>query len=693
MQAVVSAIIPMKEESSLQKTKAQGRNNIDQWWLSRPWRQIQTNLREIDMVDIDAKQFVAELQAFKATSVFINAAGIIASYPTKLPYHYQSPHLQGDSLADIIAACHEADIAVIARTDFSKVRRPIYEEHPEWAYISPQGNIVDYNGDVHACINGDYQQIYALEIIRELLTTHDFDGIFFNMGGFQVKDYSYNYYGICHCEACKSKFAARFGLDLPKAEDMNDPVFRKYLIFKREVLKAHDRAIYELVQSIRPNVLISNNRTQGAAYRQESNTEIRRPLPHWQYSASDNTKYVVSSYAPMVSLNTTVDFIGFPYRHVAVSPHQQALRLAQNLANGGGLDFYLMGRLDNRVDKSGFEAVKNIFHYHAENEDEYADLTSKATIGLINGAQANPEEFRGWFRLLAENHFLFDTLMADVAANLSWDKYKAIIVPDFQPVSDELARKLDEFAFAGGTVISVSRGAFCGDDYELRSAPALQCLGVERFTQVREDTTSSYLQMDHKELFPRFPVTELLYVHGNYVYADYKDETETYFSLIPPHHFGPPERCYYTQVTEHPGFTVHPYGQGKGIYIPWQPGALYYREGYTNTIDFIADLLQQVAGLEPVGGDLSPMVETTVFEKRDGSAQLLQLVNGSGHFGVTFFAPLPIQGAEVSIPYDGSPSEVRSLVTGQSCDYRLQDGTLTVRIPSLELFEAVKISR
>ena len=75
-----------------------------QWWNDYPWREIQTNLREIDMADICAEQVVADLQAFKATLLMINAAGIIASYPTDLPFHFQSPYLTGDSLADIIDA-------------------------------------------------------------------------------------------------------------------------------------------------------------------------------------------------------------------------------------------------------------------------------------------------------------------------------------------------------------------------------------------------------------------------------------------------------------------------------------------------------------------------------------------------------------------------------------------------------------
>ena len=79
------------------------------------------------MLDIDAERVVADMGSFKANVLMINAAGIIASYPTKLPYHFQSPFLKGDSLQTIIAACHRADIRVMARTDFSKVRYPIYE--------------------------------------------------------------------------------------------------------------------------------------------------------------------------------------------------------------------------------------------------------------------------------------------------------------------------------------------------------------------------------------------------------------------------------------------------------------------------------------------------------------------------------------------------------------------------------------
>ena len=47
---------------------------------------IQTNLREIDMAEIDAETYAQQLADYGATVVTLNAAGIIASYQTKLEF-------------------------------------------------------------------------------------------------------------------------------------------------------------------------------------------------------------------------------------------------------------------------------------------------------------------------------------------------------------------------------------------------------------------------------------------------------------------------------------------------------------------------------------------------------------------------------------------------------------------------------
>ena len=88
----------------------------------------------------------------------------------------------------------------------------------------------------------------------------------------------------------------------------------------------------------------------------------------------------------------------------------------------------------------------------------------------------------------------------------------------------------------------------------------------------------------------------------------------------------------------------------------------------------------------------SHKVEVTLFEKKDGSSQYLHLVNTSGHFGVTYFAPIPMRDIEISFEYAGSPKGARSLVTGKDYDFEAAEGNLVIRIERLEHFDAIRIS-
>ena len=117
------------------------------------------------------------------------------------------------------------------------------------------------------------------------------------------------------------------------------------------------------------------------------------------------------------------------------------------------------------------------------------------------------------------------------------------------------------------------------------------------------------------------------------------------------------------------------------IHVPWNSGALFHRTGHQNTSDFMADVLERLAGLEPVGGTFSPMVEVTLHE-RGGASHLLHLVNGSGHFGVSYVEQVAMHDLDVVIPYAGTPEEVTALVASMPLEWRSGEGHLTVQLPS-----------
>ncbi len=659
------------------------------WWETWPWRLIQTNLREIDMRDIDAERHVASLRSFDATVAMINTSGIVASYPTALEFHTPSRFLQGDSLATIVAACHAAGIKVIARTDFSKVRRALYERHPEWAAVGADGGIVEEHGDVHVCVSGAYQREHAPAIVEETITTLDVDGIYFNWAGYLSYDYQGVDHGICRCASCAERFDAMFGLELPSERDLDDPVYRRYLAFQDRTLREDRASMHERIRRLRPDLAIDRAFPAGGFVRQESNTALGRRT--WPYSASDNTKWVVSSWPRMVSSSASVDFIDFPVRHVSVSPHLQRLRLAQALANGGGLDFYAIGPLEDKADRSGFEGVREIFRFHAAHEDTYRDLTSRSTVALLTGPRADLEEHRGWFRVLVEHHFLFDVITLEAADDTRLERYESVVVPGLEPIGNELARRLDRFVERGGTLVVSGLAGLRDEEYEPRPAPPFACLGIERVRGVRADTRGSYFRIDERDGFDRLADTDLLYLDGPYVDAGYSSDVRRRLSLIPPGPFGPPERVVLEEPTGEPAMTTLASGGGTAIYLPWRCGALVERDGHPNTSDFLADVLEHHAGLDPLGGNLSPMVEVTLFERPDG-ALLLHLVNLSGHFGQREVAPLAIRDAEIVLPVEGEPASVEALV-GDGCAWSVVDGRLTVRVPELGLFEGLVIAR
>ena len=658
------------------------------WWNGYPWRMIQTNLREIDMENLDADAYVEELKSFNATVVLLNAAGIIASYDTELEFHPRSKYLQGYNLKKIIERCHDAGIRVIARTDFSKIRQEIYEKHPEWAYRTVQGDVVNYNGDVHTCPNGEYQQECMFEIIKELLATHDFDGIFCNMSGFQVVDYNGKYHGLCHCENCQKKFKETFGAELPDRDDFTNPNYFKYLEFKRICDEEHKQRLYSLVKSINPEIAVN-----GFDYmRTESNTEIGRA--QWQYSASSNSRLVSGANRDRQSDNASVDFMGFRYRHASVSPALMELRQWQNLANAGSVSMYIMGTLGLHADKSGYEGTKKVFRFHKEHEDFYNGLVSAAKVVVMRQSLwERDSEIHGWIRALTESHVPFDEMFLKDLTDISQLAEKEIIIlGNIRAISDKKASLIDSYVGAGGIVIATGETGLYTSNFEKRKAPLLSCLGITEIKEIRHDLMSTmFLIEDYEEkIFPRCNNMPYIIPGSDIVMAEVKDSAQKYMKLIPEHKFGPPERCYFTEVIDHPGITVFPYGKGRGIYIPWMIGGFYKKEGYQNTLSVIQDIMFSICGVEELAANLTPMVEINLCKKENKI--IIQLINNSGCFANSYFPPIPIYDIQLQLKNVRCCAGVKTL-NGGVVNFVQSDNIIEIRLDILNDYEAIVIDQ
>src|ERR1044072_2116228 len=109
--------MPPKTATATKKSAAKGAATT-LWW-QRPYRMIQTNLRQPDAL-YDQKALARETREFGADVLLYNIGGIYAFYPTKRELHAVNPYMKGDALGDAVEAAHAEGLAIVGRYDMSK---------------------------------------------------------------------------------------------------------------------------------------------------------------------------------------------------------------------------------------------------------------------------------------------------------------------------------------------------------------------------------------------------------------------------------------------------------------------------------------------------------------------------------------------------------------------------------------------
>jgi hypothetical protein len=537
-------------------------------------------------------------------------------------FHYASPHLPPgrDLFGDVLQAAHARGIRVIGRFDLSKTQKPVFDAHPEWFFQRTNGEPAIYNGLYSACINGGYYREHSARILTEALERYEVDGLFFNMFGNPSTDYSGNPMGPCQCEACRTRFQARYDRPLPTSS--RDADYGEFLAASAREVAAR---LAELIHRLRPRAAFLTyiqDHTDGIM--SESNTAVGRALPLWPYSASDNINRARNSEPGKMSFNLCMSFVDYPWRFVTVPPAEIQLRLYQSLAHGGALALNMHGTLDQE-DRQALLAGGPIFQWHARHEDLYVGQQNAARVLLLRGDSIS---YRGWFRLLSEQHIPFA-----VSDNLKWltdssHCYDLVIAPSGAPAD------LDGYLRDGGRLLLAG------------SRPPT--LPVGTVIGPREHTQGSWRIHDHA-LLPSLKQTKLLFLDGTYV--ELAPLEQPLLTLIPPAMFGPPEKVWVNkQETSIPGLVFADHGRGRLACIPWDVGGLYHRHSSPAHGGLMADVIDH---LLPRGRQLKssahPLVEITVMRQPARSRTLVHFVNLSGHADTAYFAPIEMRDITVEL--------------------------------------------
>lgn len=664
------------------------------WWNRAPYRLVQTNLREIDAT-MDVNAYVQSMVDASASIVLINVGGIVANYPTTLPYHFRNPFMKGDLVGDLINGLHAKGIRVIGRFDFSKINETLAAKKPEWLYVSTAGKHVNYNGQVHTCPNGGYQQEYGMEILREAITRYPLDGIFFNMIGYTTSDYSGNYYGICQCENCKKKFHDSTGHTLPVTADMNDPVFREYNAFKKTTADKLFKQIGNHIKTLNPKIMINTYADAGVdMIASESGAELT-PEYEWNYSATDNVKRVLGSYKDRSPGNLLIYFQAIGYRHVGTSPNMAKVWMLENMLHGAPLGFVVVGTLVNYEDRVFIPTLNDVYGFHKANEKLFTNLQAVNKIALIRGTK---DEYEGLIKLLSEEHIMYDIIDPSVIGTTrvprKLEEYEALILGDVSNMDDGLIAVLDNYVKNGGKILSTGFTSTKDALGKPVNSIRMQSFGVDPSFETFQRAKSTYLKisdLDKASLGQQnFKDFSIMMLYSDFLKCKPTGNAQGFMKFLPATRFGPPEKAYYTQdnLTDFPGLISNNYGRGKAVFIPWELGAQYHFKGHYMHRALFVSALQNLLKVErTVVTDASPLIEITHLANRNGAFEWLGMINHSGQIGGSLREPVTIYDTHIRFKPTKPVKDIRLMRAGTMITFKQADGWIECTVPELKDFE------
>ena len=193
-------------------------------WYSRVTRWGQTNITETDPQHYDITWWRKQWKRTEVQGVIINAGGIVAYYPGKVPFHQPSPFLNGrDLFGELCRAAHEDGLAVFARMDSSKAGEELYKAHPDWFAVDINGK-PHRAGDLYiTCVNGPYYTNHIPDIMREIITLYHPEGFTDNSWSGPDRNTP------CYCANCKKSFSLFSGKDIPAVKDWENKTYQQWI--------------------------------------------------------------------------------------------------------------------------------------------------------------------------------------------------------------------------------------------------------------------------------------------------------------------------------------------------------------------------------------------------------------------------------------------------------------------------------
>lgn len=647
--------------------------------------------------DPDVRTMASELAAAGVEEIitFAKCHTGFAYYPSAVGTSH--PRMRGDALGDVVRACKDKGIRVLAYISFG-IDGEAGRRHPEWAQIADpdQGPQITPDHFVSICPYTPYIEALMLPMVQEIVDGYPVDGFFFDTMGAM---------GICHCPCCQEEFRSLHGREIPR--DASDPDWGAYGSFRRERAWRVVGRVGRYITDQKPEFKVGFNWVGTSRYPEAMPAGVTCltcdfPTTGPQsLQASYHSAYGKTADRPCDVMFTVIN------RGWADWAPRQLPGLEQTAATvwAHGCRPYLGDRLHptNRLDPLSVRALRFMGQVQsrvaavapppeAKPVDEVVVLISPhgvygADMRRFAADRSASASSEGMHRLLLDSG-LPVALVAEDFLGPHLDDTRVIILPETEAISADAADRLRGFVETGGQLLISGR-------LPLVDGSPLAWAGIQRADKPWQDHVYLCRWRADTDSLP-------VLVHGDFHKVRPASGTQTVMEAIQPYdcshgmRFGHATGPASFQTSGLPALTRCKVGSGAVWYLEANIGTCYHAVANFEQVAWFRRLLERLLP-RPLVRVLSPAGNVEAVPYCTANATWVYLINHGGEqlcraTGTSrVFEWVPPYPVTLELKIAPGRSVARAVCAGEPLDFQTVDGTLRVPVVMDQIWRVIEV--
>jgi hypothetical protein len=675
-------------------------------WHQRIRRVGQLNFNERDPVELDVEAWADYWASLKVDAVLVSVTGILAFYPTEVPYHRRSRFLGDRDLFGVCAAAaKKRGLRVIARFSPDLNWEEALQPHPEWFMRDDKGAFRAHTEEprlYRTCTFSTYFTDYVPAIMREVQARYDVDGLFTNawppLDGLPV----------CYCDQCRQ-------LAKPKSVDY-------WHQFTDRIV--HLWRLYDgIAKEKKPDSLFFANLGGGASatpnlkrlaevcewFNCDNQGRGGEGNPVWGASLQGRVATAVMKERSITNVTGAWSTCGqVRWRNVAKSKAEAEIWMGQTAASGMTIWYHWIGGQKGLgEDRRWQETGRRYLQWLARHDLHFERRRSLANVAVVFGQSSHlfytppgeggmPQFIDGLYYALLEGRHQFDFVHEDDLGPETLGRYSALLLPNIAWLSDAQCAQIRAYAASGGSVMaSFETAMYDGNGRRRDNSGLAELFGIESVGPVAPPNGNGfYARIEHPHaILQGFEETN--WIPGGAYRLPVKASGPMPLSVVPAYTAYPPELSYnLLPETGEPAVIARETGSSRLLYFSGDLERAAWRSGHTDLARLLqnsVDWLTREARPVEVKGE--GLIECFAWETPAGYAvHLLNYTNPNLHRGwLRRHYPIGEQTVRLALPANGSVARVELLRAEREIAFKMNGTTLEFTVPGINDYEVAAV--